>query len=357
MTPLETLIVDEIMTHGPMRFERFMEMCLRHPEHGYYMRRDPFGAKGDFVTAPEISQLFGEMIALWCIDVWMNMDSPPHVTLLECGPGRGTLMDDVLRSIKVAPAFREAAQPMLLEKSPHLREVQATKLGSAVTWMDELAALPAQPLIMFCNELFDSFAVARFTKTKEGWAEQAVGCEKYALSFTLLPVDPAKQKGFVHPAFAAAPEGAIAEISGDSIRWVEELAATLSRNGGAALIIDYGYEGPQPIDSLQAIYAKDHSAPLHAPGDSDLSAFVDFEPFRRVAENAGLNVLPVRMQRDFLIHCGILPRAQMLKSRATPEKQGKIDLDVTRLTSATRMGMAFKVFCMTQKDLAPPIGF
>lgn len=358
ITPLEELIHTHIRDNGPMPFEMFMEWCLRHPEHGYYMTRDPLGAEGDFATAPEISQMFGEMVALWCVDVWMKMGSPKDFILLECGPGRGTLMDDVLRSAKAAPDFLSAAQPWLIEKSLLLRAKQNEKLGGRIQWAEELKALPHRPIIMFCNELFDTFAIARFAKTPAGWAEQAVTLENEALSLTTLPPAPAQQRYFSDKAFRLADEGAIAELSRDCAKWMEEFSSLLAQQGGAALIIDYGYEGPMTVDSVQAIHVKAIGAGLlQSPGQTDISGFVDFSMFRGIAEAKGLATQTVRAQRDFLLHCGILQRARMLKLRATPQQQEKIDADLTRLLSAERMGMYFKAFCITQKGLSAPVGF
>src|ERR1043166_7861804 len=221
MTPLEEIIHSHIRENGPMPFEMFMEWCLRHPEYGYYMTRDPLGAEGDFATAPEISQMFGEMVALWCIDIWMKMGSPRDCMLLECGPGRGTLMDDVLRSAKAAPDFLSTTQPWLIEKSPILRAKQKEKLGGRIHWADDLASLPPRPVIMFCNELFDTFAIARFVKTPGGWAEQAVTVENDALAFTTLPPAPEQQKYFSDKAFQLAADGAMAELSRDCATWME----------------------------------------------------------------------------------------------------------------------------------------
>ncbi|NDE90664.1 MAG: hypothetical protein EB059_05950 [Alphaproteobacteria bacterium] len=355
MTSLEQIIRDDIVKNGPMPFARFMQLALFDQAHGYYNTHDPLQ---DFATAPEISQLFGEMIALWCVDVWMKIGSPSNFTLLECGPGRGTLMADVLRTIKVSAEFTAAAKPTLLETSPLLRQKQREKLSDYhVTWIDGLQDLNATPVIMFCNELFDVFPLQRFMKTKQGWAEQAVYIKNNALDYTLLPIAANIQSDFSDPVFANALVDAIMERSPDIHHWVNLFATHLAAHGGAGLMIDYGYEGPMIMDSVQSIHNKNMSLVLERPGHGDISANVDFGPFRTLAKTHGLQSFPLATQRNFLMNCGILQRMIMLKRFANREQQKHIDEALHRLIAHERMGDMFKVFCMTQANIPTPIGF
>jgi NADH dehydrogenase [ubiquinone] 1 alpha subcomplex assembly factor 7 len=358
MTPLEKHLREQIAATGPVRFDAFMEACMRHPQHGYYTTRDPLGQDGDFTTGPEISQMFGEMIALWCVDIWMKMGEPEEFVLAEGGPGRGTLMDDVLRTVKVSDKFTNAARVHLIEKSPALREKQATKLANyKVDWSEDLEGLPSLPTIFFANELLDTFAVRRFLKSDKGWEEQAVGLENDQLTLVNQPIPDADKKPFEHPAYMESPVGAYAEFSPDCVKWMGQLAPIIAQKGGAALIIDYGYEGPMAADTVQAIRAKKPAPLLDSPGEADITAYVDLEPLRAVAEATGLKAWPVRMQRDFLLNCGILHRVKYLKEKARPEQLAKIELDLERLLSANQMGVLFKLFCVTHPSLPAPLGF
>ena len=362
MTKLEKIIFDHINDHGPLPFHQFMEWCMRHPDFGYYITRDPLGQHGDFTTGPEISQMFGEMIALWCVDYWIKMGEPQDVVLCEAGPGRGTLMDDVLRTIKAAPAFGQAARIVLIEKSPALQKKQAEKLKAYnITWISELSDLlniaGNAPIIMFCNELFDTFAIRRFTKLESGWAEQAVTVIDEKLAFTRLPPNASHESLFKDDCYKNAAIGAIAEFSPDCMHWMDQFSALLAQQKGAALIIDYGYEGPACFDTVQAIAAKKFCPILDHPGEADITGFVDFSIFRQRASGAGLSVPVLRNQRDFLMNCGILQRASLLKAKASAEQQKKIDVDLTRLISGEEMGLMFKVFCMHSSQFSHPIGF
>lgn len=358
MTPLEQLIREHIRVYGPMPFDMFMEWCMRAPAHGYYMTRDPLGQDGDFTTAPEISQMFGEMIALWCVDGWMKMGQPSAFNVLECGPGRGTLMSDVLRTVKVAQGFMDGARIILNEKSPTLRKKQQELLHEyPVEWIENIDDVPPRPTLMFCNELFDTFAIRRFEKTKDGWAEQAVEVRDDALAFTLLPVKQDEQVQFHDNVFRNAPKGQIAEISPDCLLWMEKFSSHIARHGGAMLVIDYGYEGPAALDTVQAIRAKKFGPILQDPGEADITGFVDFGAFRKIGDIFGLKAPPLRLQRDFLLHCGILKRAELLKARATPQQQKTIDEALSRLISGEDMGVMFKVFCMHHPSFSTPLGF
>jgi NADH dehydrogenase [ubiquinone] 1 alpha subcomplex assembly factor 7 len=352
MQPLEQLIRDIITKNGPMPFARFMETCLFHETHGYYNTHDPLN---DFTTAPEISQLFGEMITLWCIDVWMKLGSPARFTLVECGPGRGTLMADVLRTAKIAPAFLNAADCVMLEKSPYLKGKQQALLKEhKVSWVGSINELPAAPVIMFCNELFDAFPVQPFVKTENGWAMRGVGIIDDELAYTILPTETGEQ--FKDGVFIAAPIGAITEVNSAANAWLTGLAQHVKLHGGAGLLIDYGYAGPICTNTVQAIHNKKMSPVLKHIGQADITAHVDFTPFKNIAEQIGVHCSALNTMRDFLMACGIELRAERLKSRVSVENQAPIDAGLSRLIAPEQMGHLFKVLCLYQNTISPPIG-
>jgi NADH dehydrogenase [ubiquinone] 1 alpha subcomplex assembly factor 7 len=358
MTPLEAALHKRIAASGPLSFADYMEACMRDAQYGYYITRDPLGQDGDFTTGPEISQMFGEMIALWCVDTWMKLGEPTAFTLAEGGPGRGTLMDDVLRTVKISQPFMQAAHVRMIEKSPALQAKQAEKLKAyKVDWADSLENLPPQPLIFFANELLDTFAIRRFIRNVEAWDEQTVTVKDDKLAFASKPLEEEYVNTLAHAAYSQAPVGAFAEFSPDTVAFMEKLAAHLKQYGGAALLIDYGYEGPLAADTVQAIRAKKPAPLLEDPGEADITAYVDFGALRRVVEKHGLKAHALRLQRDFLLHCGILHRVKLLKDKATPNQLAKIDLDLERLTSANQMGVLFKVFCITPASFPTPLGF
>jgi NADH dehydrogenase [ubiquinone] 1 alpha subcomplex assembly factor 7 len=352
MNILEQLIRDMITKDGPMPFAQFMETCLFHETHGYYNTHDPLN---DFTTAPEISQLFGEMITLWCIDVWMKLGSPARFTLLECGPGRGTLMADVLRTAKIAPAFLSAAQCVMLEKSPYLKAKQQALLKEhTVSWIDTLGELPTAPIIMFCNELFDAFPVQPFVKTEMGWAMRGVGIADGELAYTVLPIETGEL--FDDDVFKAAPIGAITEVNKTATTWLENFVQQLKSHGGAGLVIDYGYAGPICTNTVQAIHEKRMSPVLKKIGQADITAHVDFTPFINHAQQTGVQCSALNTMRDFLLACGIELRAERLKSRVSAENQAPIDAGVARLIAPEQMGHLFKALCLYHNTISPPIG-
>lgn len=362
MTPLEKILRARIAAQGPIPFDHYMEWCLFHPDYGYYHTRDPFGLEGDFVTSPEISQMFGEMVALWCYDVWVKMGEPDSFLLLECGPGRGTLMADVLRTCTIMPRFLQGAHIWLCERSPLLQQKQAATLkkhgvAAPVHWAETLSDVPDLPVIMFCNELFDTFPIRRFVKKAHGWCEVAVGVVGDRLDYVLLPPAARNNGFFVDAVYRNAKPDAVAEFCESSVAWLEQFMPRLARQPGAALIIDYAFEGPMAADTVQAIHAKTTAQLLEKPGDSDISAYVDFSVFRNLAIRNGLKAHTNVSQHDFLLRCGILQRASLLKQKATLDQQKSIQQDLDRLLGELYMGQMFKVFCMSHPALPAPLGF
>lgn len=346
--PLEDLIWAQIIQDGPMDIGRFMALALGHPEHGYYNSRDPFGRAGDFTTAPEISQVFGELIGAWVADIWAQMGRPDPFIWLECGPGRGSLMADALRATRRVPGFHAAARIVLMEMSPVLKERQRAALdGYNVQWVadldDPLLRLSAQPLICVANEFLDALPIRQFVRHDSTWHERVVGVYDGALAFGLSPP-------VVAPCDATAD--GIYEVAPARNDFIRALCARLRVAGGAALLIDYGYARSGAGDTLQAVKAHQFAPVLADPGTADITAHVDFDAAARVAVAAGVRACGPAGQGDFLRALGIGVRAEMLK------RQGATDIDeaVHRLTDDAAMGSLFKVMALCAGDDLQPAG-
>jgi len=256
VTPLGRLLARRIRQAGPLTLAQYMAEALGHPEHGYYRTRDPFGAAGDFTTAPEISQMFGELLGLWCLEMWQALGTPDAVSLVELGPGRGTLLADALRAARLRPAFRAAVTVHLVETSESLRARQATTLaqaepGVAPVWHESLATVPDGPMLLLANELFDALPIHQFVRAEEGWRERVVALadDGESLCFGLAPPGPAL--ALLGEAQRVAPIGAIAEVSPAAIALAAEIARRAVA-GGAALVIDYGPAASGPGDEVSA---------------------------------------------------------------------------------------------------------
>ena len=360
MTSLELELRALIAAEGPMPVSRYMALCLGHPRYGYYATRDPFGVAGDFTTAPEISQMFGELIGLWCVEAWRGMRSPARVRLIELGPGRGTLMHDVLRAVKRAPAFEKAIEVHLVETSPVLATLQREKLAGAdvpIAWHESAADLPPGPLLMLANEFVDALPVDRFVKTASGWREQRVGIAQEKLVFG---IDSTPLSGFdesLPTRLRRAPEGSLLERR--NLAPLREIAARIAATTGAALIVDYGHRRTSFGDTLQAVRAHEYADPLEHPGLADLSAHVDFESLAALAKDEGLRVRGPIAQGVFLRRLGIEPRAERLKRNAEAKVRNDIDAALARLvgSSPRHMGELFKVIAFAHATLPIEPGF
>jgi SAM-dependent MidA family methyltransferase len=345
-----------IALEGPITVERYMDLCLRH----YYATRDPLGAGGDFTTAPEISQMFGELIGLWMLEAWSAMGRPHPCRLVELGPGRGTLMADLLRAARLLPEFRAAASVHLVETSPVLRQRQQATLassGASPAWHDRLEDVPPGPLLLVANEFFDALPVRQFVATERGWCERLVGLEGDRLVFGLRS-EPERPLG--NPLRL----GDVLEWPAASAAMVQELSGRIARHGGAALVIDYGYWGPAFGDTLQALKAHAFVDPLEEPGEADLTAHVDFQRLAQAASQGKARVHGPATLGDFLAGLGIEARAAALKARASPAQAAGIDRALARLTEKGPKGMGelFKVLAVTNPNLeavpglpAPPL--
>jgi NADH dehydrogenase [ubiquinone] 1 alpha subcomplex assembly factor 7 len=349
-TELGRLIARRISLTGPISVADFMAEALGHPRLGYYRRALPVGAAGDFTTAPEISQMFGEMIGAWLAERWLAMGQPPSVALVELGPGRGTLMADALRATRGVSGFHASLRLHLVETNAPMRSHQERALAAyKPVWRERLDEVPAGPLLLVANEFFDALPVRQFEKTAQGWRERMVGLapDGETLVFALAPgVTPFARF------LPDAPQGAQAEI-GEAGRAIAGLiGARIRRDGGWALIIDYGYESGTGT-SLQAVRGHQGAGILEQPGETDLSAHVDFAAIAAAADAPTFG--PVS-QGDFLRRLGILQRAQTLKARASAAQRATIDAASARLIEPDQMGTLFRVLAVGD-GASPPAGF
>ena len=352
MTPLAEKLVRHIRASGPISIADFMAVCLADPEHGYYMRREAFGSTGDFVTAPEVSQIFGELVGIWAVAVWEMMASPKRFVLAELGPGRGTLMADLLRTAKIKPAFLKAANIHLLEISPRLREIQRETLsrgGLAVQWHGQIDDLPDGPTIFIANEFFDALPIHQFQWSDNKWSERVVGLTAEGkLAFGLRPVDQ-------RPPSVPLPEGAVVETSPAAKAAMTTIARKLKRDGGAALVIDYGSAKPGGKSTLQAVRAHKYDDPFSAPGEADLTAHVDFAALARAATEAGGAARPLMRQGEFLIRLGLVERSKVLGRNKDTKTRDVIASGIERIAAPKAMGDLFKVLAISAPGLMLPV--
>ena len=352
MTPLAEKLAQQIRATGPINVADFMAACLADPVHGYYMRREPFGRAGDFITAPEISQIFGELVGLWAVGVWEMMGSPDPFVLAELGPGRGTLMADMLRTAAVKPSFLRAASVHLVEMSPRLKEVQQKVLAPsahAVHWHGRLDDIPRGPTIFIANEFFDAMPVRQFQWQDGTWSERVVGLnEAEQLAFGLVPVEQ-------RPAGVELPDGAVVEASPTGKAVMARIAERIAEDGGAALIVDYGSDAPGIGDTLQAVRQHKYESPFAMPGEADVTAHVDFSALVRTSEAAGASARPVMTQGEFLIRLGIVERANVLGRDKDTKTRDAIASAIERLAGPKAMGELFKVLAISSTGLKLPI--
>jgi len=352
--PLAERLARLIAADGPMTVAAFMS----HAVGDYYARREPFGPAGDFVTAPEISQIFGELVGAWILAQWDAAGRPAPVNLVELGPGRGTLMADLLRTARLVPDFLAAAELHLVETSERLRAAQAATLAGAPlapTWHDRLDDVPAGPLYVVANEFFDALPIRQFVRTGGTWRERVVGLDAGGrLAFGL---GPGRLADAAAPAGAA--EGAIFEVSPVSQAVMATLAGRIARDGGAMLAIDYGHAESGVGDTLQALAGHAFADPLDRPGEVDLTAHVDFAALARAARAAGAAAWGPIGQGAFLTALGLVPRAERLGRDASPEERAALAAAVHRLagTADGEMGALFKVLAVTPAGAPPPPPF
>ena len=348
---LKDRIIARIRSEGPLSLSDYMADCLMHPEWGYYATRDPLGAAGDFITAPEISQMFGEMIGLCIAQSWLDQGRPTPFVLAEAGPGRGTMMSDILRATRAVPGFADAVSMHLVETSPALRQVQAETLsGVAPVWHDGVQTLPDNlPLFFVANEFLDALPIRQFQRTETGWRERCVGLDSEELAFGLGPELP-------QPGLNARVEdtraGDIVELCPQMPALAEAIGARIVKNGGMALFIDYG-DWRSLGDTLQALENHTPVDPLAAPGQADLTAHVDFEVLAKATPSGFARLTP---QGIFLERLGITARAQALARGKGDAEVDRIAAAHRRLTHPEEMGNLFKVMGFFPLSGNPPPG-
>ena len=351
MSVLRNLIARQIEHSGPISLGEYMSICLLHPEFGYYSRDNPIGSTGAFTTAPEVSQMFGELVGLWLAQCWIDQESPREFTLCELGPGRGTMMSDILRATKVVDGFARAARPLLIEQSERLRVSQREVLAEhEARWAYSACDIPERPLYLVANEFFDALPIRQFTRFADCWRETQVGLSDGNLVLghsEPLPVQSATNHGMV----VATNE--IVEIRASATQIMQEISRRISIHGGAALIIDYGAKRSCG-DTFQAV--RDHRSvdPLDQPGTADLSAHVDFEA---LAAASSVPATKLATQGAFLKSIGIVERTRELAKKLTGPDLASHYAGLRRLTHPDEMGELFKVLAL-YPDFAPcPPGF
>jgi SAM-dependent MidA family methyltransferase len=358
-SPLQPEIKKLIKASGPMPVWRYMELCLTHPQHGYYVSRDPLGREGDFTTSPEVSQMFGELLGLWAASVWKGLGSPSLLRLIELGPGRGTMMADALRALRVLPPLYQALSIHLVEINPVLREKQKAALSGArnIEWHDNIDEVPEGPAVILANEYFDVLPIHQVVKRETGWHERTVEIDssgKLGFGFAAEPMP--RFEVLLPPLVRAAPVGAVFEWRPDTE--IMKIATRMRNQGGAALIIDYGHIRSDAGDTFQAIARHSFADPLKNPGQADVTAHVDFQALARAAEDMGARVHGPVPQGEFLKHLGIETRALGLMAKATHEVSEDISNALKRLIGGGRggMGSMFKVLAVSEPDLTSLAG-
>lgn len=334
-----------IAASGPITLADYMGECLLHPTYGYYTTRDPFGAAGDFITAPEISQMFGELVGLSLAQTWLDQGARPGIVLAELGPGRGTLMADLLRATRGVPGFHAALRVVLVEASPVLRARQRQVLaGYAVDWCEDVAGLPEAPLFLIANEFFDALPIRSFERDGAGWRERMLG---QGLRLGLSPV--AEVAALTQRSEVA--QGQIVELCPAAPAIMAAIAGRIARHGGAALIVDYGGWGSLG-DTFQALRGNAFADPFQDPGQADLTAHVDFQ-----ALAVGLPVNHVyTTQGAFLRAVGIEARASRLAAGLTGDALQSHLAATRRLTDDGEMGTLFKLLALYPRTCQPPAG-
>ena len=365
---LKSRIVERIRAEGPMSVAEYMTLCLLDPVDGYYPTRDPqdpgLGEGGDFITAPEISQMFGEVLGLWVLQSWRDLGAPPDLKLVELGPGRGTLMSDMLRSLRLDPGAMRATSVHLVEASSALQAVQGRTLSMSpcpVIWHDRLEDVPAGPTIVIGNEFLDCLPVRQFIQSDpfagaRGWRERVVTVDDGQLAFAASTGGPG---GFADH-FPGAHEDArlddLMEVRPAVAQIVDTLRTRFDHRPGRALFLDYGPNTTEFGDTLQALRRHEKVDVLDEPGRADLTARVDFEALAGEARAVGLSVAGPATQAAFLSRLGIEVRAAAL-ARANPDSQDVLGRQLRRLTAADEMGELFKAICLSADNLPDPLGF
>ncbi|MBT6137161.1 MAG: class I SAM-dependent methyltransferase [Rhodospirillaceae bacterium] len=356
---LTSTLRQRIASDGPLSVADYMQAALLDPDHGYYSTQEPFGVDGDFITAPEISQMFGELIGLWAAVVWQGLGSPETIALVELGPGRGSLMSDVLRASRAVPDFSSAIEVHVIEASPRLRQIQReTLVGHDITWHDDIEGIPGVPSITIANEFLDALPIRQIIRAEDGWHERLVDWsgehERFEWSQGDALTDLARHLPL--PLAEKAKVGDIWEISTTARHAVTALSKRISLAGGAALIIDYGYAVSSLGDTLQAVRNHSSVSVFDAPGSADLTAHVDFAACAEIAAAAGALTHGPTTQRAFLRGLGIELRAARLAAAMKEKQRLEIESALARLIDPSEMGTLFKVMAITAPNSGAPPG-
>ncbi len=365
-TQLEDRIIALIESTGPISVAEYMTLCLLDPVDGFYPTRDPLGSAGDFITAPEISQMFGEVLGLFALQSWMDLGKPDPFFLIELGPGRGVMMGDMLRAASLDEGFKKAVQVVLIEASSALEAVQGQTLGHLgfpVQWATSLETAPIGPSLVIGNEFLDCLPIRQFVQRdpfagKDGWHERHVGLDEDGrLRFEIGP-DPigATAKSFIPDAQSEARKDELLETCPSIHQMIETLKARFKAHPGRALFIDYGPDVTEFGDTLQALKRHKKIGVFELPGDSDLTARVDFQTLIKVGQSEGLAASGPIAQRELLSKLGLEMRAVAL-ARAQPDSKAVIARQLHRLTDEAEMGELFKAVCLQSPDLPTPLGF
>jgi len=355
MNALARRIARMIEMDGPIDIGTYMLLALHDREMGFYATRESIGAGGAFITAPEISQVFGELIGLWCAECWRQQGCPARPLLVDLGPGRGTLVTDVLRATRTAPDFLQSLEVVLVETSARLASVQRERLADApvpMRWVQRWSDVEhrGRPVFIIANEFFDALPIRQFVMTERGWCERMVVAGADGLAFGLSPqASPVHDDGI-------ARAGAVYETCPMAMSLAQEIGAAMATDGGAALLIDYGYAGRQYRDTLQAVRDHNRTDVLAGPGEADLSAHVDFAAIAEAVRGAGARAYGPVAQGDFLRALGIELRGEQL-ARANPDCAAEIAGGIARLVKSEAMGTLFKVLAITPRDAPSPPGF
>lgn len=365
MSALKSRLIKRIKAEGPMSVAEYMGLCLLDPVDGYYPTRDPLGSDGDFITAPEISQMFGEVLGLWCLQSWQDMGRPDTLYLAELGPGRGIMMSDILRTAAVDKDFKAAISVYLLEASPALEAVQGqtlAKAGVPISWVRDLSEIPEGPLILLGNEYLDCLPIRQFIQKdpfagRAGWHERYVGLDETgALCFVTAPeAISAIVQGQLPAASEGARTDALLELCPATAQITDQLSERFNTSKGRALFIDYGPEDTEFGDTLQALKRHEKVGVFDEPGNTDLTARVDFGALRTAGLSQNLSVSSPTMQREFLSKLGIEMRAVAL-SKGAPEARAKIARQLHHLMDGEEMGELFKAICLQSSGLPAPLG-
>lgn len=352
ITPLGRKIAELVRATGPMSLADYMNYCLSDPDHGYYANRRAIGAHGDFITAPEVSQMYGELIGIWCAAVWHALGSPPKFVLAEAGPGKGTLMADLLRAATSVPGFVEAVTVNMIETSPIMMAEQRKAIGHSLetSWIASLEELSEGPLIVVANEFLDALPFRQFIKTEKGWCERCIALnEKDALHWVAANLLP--DLSLLPQEAEAQQKGAVFEYAPAREAWIQRLSEQIAHEGGAALLIDYGHAKSGFGDTFQAVRGHIHTDPLAEPGLADLTSHVDFEAICKAAHKEGVSVSPLTTQGEFLLAMGLAERADQLGAGKTEAEQDQIRKEAERLALPSDMGTLFKVLALGSNPL------